>query len=61
MSVVGGIRGLFLQLLSRKFLYVKYAFIGLEVSIFDNCVTLKWISDSDVVLDLRGVYSFPSH
>lgn len=55
MSVVGGIRGLSSQLLSRILLFVKYAFIGLEVrSIFDDCVTLKWVSDFDVVLG--GVY-----
>lgn len=60
MSVV--IRGFFSQLLSRILLYVKYAFIGLEVrSIFDDCVTFKWVSDFAVVLDLEGVYCFPSH
>lgn len=31
------------------------------MSIFGNYVTLKWAPDSDVVLDLRGVYCFPSH
>lgn len=62
MSVADGIRGLFSQLHSRILLYVKYTFIGLEVrSIFDDCVTLKWISDFDVVLDFRGAYCFPSH
>lgn len=60
MPVVGGERGLFSQLLSRILLYVEYAFIGLEVrSIFDDSVTLKWVSDFDVVLG--GVYCFPSH
>lgn len=28
---------------------------------FDDCVTLKWVSDFDVVPDFRDVYCFPSH